>query len=76
MGDAPPAERVERARAWFASHGRTSFEFQEEVWRAYWRGESGLLNAGTGTGKTMAAWLGPVLEHERAPGLHPIDDLR
>lgn len=57
-------DRLERARRWFASQGRTSFGFQEEVWRAYWRGESGLLNAGTGTGKTMAAWLGPVLEHD------------
>lgn len=52
------------ARAWFASRGRAPFDFQEEVWRAYWRGESGLLNAGTGTGKTMAAWLGPVLESD------------
>jgi ATP-dependent Lhr-like helicase len=57
-------EHLERARRWFAAQGRSSFEFQEQVWRAYWRGESGLLNAGTGTGKTMAAWLGPVLEHE------------
>ena len=57
-------DRLQRARGWFAKQGRESFEFQEEVWRAYWRGESGLLNAGTGTGKTMAAWLGPVLEHE------------
>jgi ATP-dependent Lhr-like helicase len=60
--------RIARARAWFAAQGRESFPFQEEVWRAYWNGESGLLNAGTGTGKTLAAWLGPVLESE---GLSP-----
>ena len=59
--------RLGSARAWFASQGRATFEFQEEVWRAYWRGESGLLNAGTGTGKTLAAWLGPVLESDDAP---------
>jgi ATP-dependent Lhr-like helicase len=54
--------RLGRARAWFASRDRTAFDFQEAMWRAYWNGESGLLNAGTGMGKTMAAWLGPLLE--------------
>jgi ATP-dependent helicase Lhr and Lhr-like helicase len=55
-------ERVSQARSWFTSQGRQPFEFQEAMWRAFWRGESGLLNAATGTGKTMAAWLGPLLE--------------
>jgi ATP-dependent Lhr-like helicase len=59
-------ERLDRARLWFASHGRAPFEFQEAMWCAYWRGESGLLNAATGTGKTLAAWFGPVLEPEEA----------
>jgi ATP-dependent Lhr-like helicase len=54
--------RLSRARAWFASRNRTAFDFQEAMWHAYWNGESGLLNAGTGMGKTMAAWLGPLLE--------------
>ncbi len=54
--------RLERARDWFASRGQTPFDFQEGLWRAYWAGESGLLNATTGTGKTYAAWLGPLLE--------------
>lgn len=58
--------RIGRARAWFASRGQKPFEFQESMWRAYWAGESGLLNATTGTGKTLAAWLGPVLESEPA----------
>ena len=57
-----PANRLQRARAWFASRSRTPFDFQEALWSAYWRGESGLLNAGTGMGKTLAAWLGPLLE--------------
>jgi ATP-dependent Lhr-like helicase len=55
-------KRLERARAWFSSRGQTPFEFQESMWRAYWAGESGLLNATTGTGKTLAAWMGPLLE--------------
>jgi ATP-dependent Lhr-like helicase len=55
-------ERLRKARAWFATQGRAPFEFQESLWAAYWSGDSGLLNASTGTGKTLAAWLGPVLE--------------
>ena len=70
-----PAEvetRLDRARAWYASRGRTPFEFQESMWRAYWAGESGLLNATTGTGKTLAAWMGPLLEaSSRRIGSHP-----
>jgi ATP-dependent Lhr-like helicase len=49
------------AESWFAATGRTAFAFQLEAWRAYFRGESGLINAPTGMGKTLAAWLGPVL---------------
>ncbi|MBA2626693.1 MAG: ligase-associated DNA damage response DEXH box helicase [Gemmatimonadales bacterium] len=49
-------------RGWFAEHGWTPFAFQEEVWEAYLRGESGLIHAATGTGKTYAAWLGAVME--------------
>jgi ATP-dependent Lhr-like helicase len=64
---AAAAEPMRMARAWFSSRGRTAFEFQEAMWRAYWNGESGLLNAGTGMGKTLAAWLGPLL----ASGLEP-----
>ena len=47
---------------WFASRGWTPFAFQREVWDAYRAGESGLVHAATGTGKTLAAWFGPLLE--------------
>ncbi|MFM7136425.1 MAG: DEAD/DEAH box helicase, partial [Planctomycetota bacterium] len=50
----------ERFRAWFADRGWAAFDFQTEVWRAMTAGESGLLHAPTGTGKTLAAWLGAV----------------
>ncbi len=53
---------IERLEAWFAQQGWTPFAFQREVWEAYARGESGLIHAATGTGKTYAAWLGPLLE--------------
>jgi ATP-dependent Lhr-like helicase len=47
-------------RAWFADRGWQPFGFQEEVWRAMAEGTSGVLHAPTGTGKTLAAWLGAV----------------
>lgn len=58
-GDRDPFDCI---REWFASEGWEPFPFQEEVWRAYLARESGLIHAATGTGKTYAAWMGPVLE--------------
>ncbi len=51
-----------RVEAWFARQGMQPFAFQREVWARYRAGESGLLHASTGTGKTLAAWLGPVMQ--------------
>jgi ATP-dependent helicase Lhr and Lhr-like helicase len=48
---------VSVAERWFASMGWKPFEYQREVWAAYARGESGLIHAATGTGKTLAAWM-------------------
>ena len=47
---------------WFTSRNWAPFPFQREVWDAYARGQSGLIHAATGTGKTYAAWLGPLQE--------------
>jgi len=46
--------------AWLAARGWQPFDFQREVWRAMAAGRSGLLHANTGTGKTLAAWLGAL----------------
>ena len=54
---------LEPAEKWFASNAWEPFQFQREVWRAYLDGESGLVHAATGTGKTLAAWWGPLLEY-------------
>lgn len=54
---------LQPAEKWFRSNGWKPFEFQREVWRAYLDGESGLVHAATGTGKTLAAWWGPLLEY-------------
>jgi ATP-dependent helicase Lhr and Lhr-like helicase len=48
--------------AWFTSRGWKPFQFQRDVWQAYLAGESGLIHAATGTGKTLAAFGGPLLE--------------
>lgn len=56
------ATELAAAEAWLRAGGRSPFPFQQEAWWAYLAGESGLINAPTGTGKTLSAWLGPVLE--------------
>ena len=57
----PTGERL-TPDAWFAARGWNPFPFQREAWAAYRAGASGLIHASTGTGKTYAAFLGPVLE--------------
>ena len=51
--------------AWMAARGWVPFDFQREVWRAVAAGESGLLHATTGAGKTYALWLGALMAHLR-----------
>ncbi len=45
---------------WFASKSWQAFPFQLDVWQAVQNGESGLLHATTGSGKTYAVWLGAL----------------
>ncbi|MFJ1469965.1 ligase-associated DNA damage response DEXH box helicase [Massilia orientalis] len=47
--------------AWFASRGWKIFPFQRAVWKAALAGESGLLHANTGAGKTYAVWFAALL---------------
>jgi ATP-dependent helicase Lhr and Lhr-like helicase len=54
-----------RIQAWFSQCGWNIFPFQQDVWDAFARGESGLIHSATGTGKTLAAWLAPVIAHMR-----------
>ncbi len=44
--------------AWLEARGWQAFDFQREVWAAMAQGNSGLLHATTGSGKTYAVWLG------------------
>lgn len=54
---------------WFAGRGWQPFEFQRGLWDAHAAGESGLLHAPTGTGKTYAVWGGPLATWIDAHGL-------
>jgi ATP-dependent Lhr-like helicase len=51
---------------WFTEQGKQPFAFQREVWDAIARGESGLVHATTGSGKTYAVWLGALDAFARA----------
>ena len=46
---------------WFHDTLGEPFDFQVETWAAYAEGASGLVNAATGMGKTLAVWLGPMM---------------
>lgn len=55
-------QAIDLVEHWFASRGWGAFSFQREVWEAYLASESGLVHSATGTGKTLAVWLGPLIE--------------
>ena len=51
------AKNHDFAKQWFATQGWKPFAFQKEVWAAVKAGQSGLLHASTGAGKTYALWF-------------------
>lgn len=63
-----PANRRSKKEAvnvildWFTEQGWTPFRFQRQTWSAHRDGLSGLVHATTGTGKTYAAWMGPLIQ--------------
>ncbi|WP_293918274.1 MULTISPECIES: ligase-associated DNA damage response DEXH box helicase [unclassified Sphingobacterium] len=50
------------ADVWFHNQGWKAHGFQQQTWKAIREGNSGLLNAPTGYGKTFAVWFG-ILDH-------------
>ncbi len=67
-------EQINETRAvaqFFEARGWRPFDFQEEVWARMAAGESGLLHATTGAGKTLAVALGAwrALRDEALQGL-------
>src|SRR5690348_3251804 len=47
---------------WLHSKGYKAFGYQEEAWQHIINGESGLVNAPTGTGKTFSVFLGALIQ--------------
>jgi ATP-dependent Lhr-like helicase len=54
------------AKQWFTARGWKPFAFQKQMWTAVRNGQSGLLHASTGAGKTYALWLGALQRFARA----------
>ncbi|AMT87631.1 MULTISPECIES: ligase-associated DNA damage response DEXH box helicase [Pseudomonas] len=51
------AKSPDFAKTWFSARDWKPFAFQTQVWAAVKNGESGLLHASTGAGKTYAVWF-------------------
>lgn len=53
---------VAALQPFFVARDWQPFDFQKQTWNAYLAGKSGLLHAPTGLGKTLAVYLGPLVE--------------
>ena len=51
------------AEQWFRLQGWQPFPFQKKAWKAFLKGQHGLLNAPTGSGKTYALWFPIILNY-------------
>lgn len=51
-----------KIRSWLESRQMSPFAFQEKTWQAIHEGESGLVNAPTGCGKTFSVFLGALID--------------
>lgn len=52
---------------WMHSRGWKPFAFQKQAWKAYLKGQNGLVNAPTGSGKTYALGLAVLLDFLKNP---------
>lgn len=62
------SDELKLGKDWFESRGWRAFPFQLEAWQSYLDGQSGLVNAPTGSGKTYSLMMPIMLEFIRA---HP-----
>ncbi|MFN3841131.1 MAG: DEAD/DEAH box helicase, partial [Cyclobacteriaceae bacterium] len=61
-------ELMRKAENWFNNMGWKPFPFQYQAWQAYLAGQSGLVNAPTGSGKTYSLVVPILLEFIRNHG--------
>lgn len=60
--------REELGKQWFEQQGWRPFSFQLEAWQSVWKGESGLVNAPTGSGKTYSLLIPILLDSSQKAG--------
>ena len=53
---------IEIIEKWLASKNWEPFAFQQDTWQAITQGESGIVNAPTGCGKTFSVFLGALIQ--------------
>ena len=73
MTRSPSAASNTLGESWFTRRAWQPFPFQQEVWQAIRQGESGLLHATTGSGKTYAVWLGALNRFAAGKAQPPAD---
>ena len=56
------SDLIQRGHDWFAQQDWAPFPFQTEAWERYLAGESGVVNAPTGSGKTYSLLMPILLE--------------
>lgn len=59
--EAEESRGLQIIRQWLSAKGLVPFTFQLETWRHIANGESGLVNAPTGCGKTFSVFLGALI---------------
>ena len=61
-----------RVKDYYDLNQWTIFKFQRDAWKAFNEGKSGLIHSPTGTGKTLSAFLGPVIRYlQGTKDIHP-----
>ena len=60
------AKSPDLANTWFSARTWKPFVFQKQVWAAVKNGQSGLLHASTGAGKTYAVWFAALNRFARS----------
>ncbi len=69
---------IEFGTDWFKEKGWNAFAYQLEAWNKILDGESGIINAPTGSGKTYSCGIGLILDeiHRRNSGEKPTKGLK